>query len=202
MNALVQAKTAEQQDLRRHRAVKMGWGETLALLDAAANVRLGCRPVTFVNRSMVARALLDRRCRSLLARRILLPSDRLAAVGLQFMSPRKAWAAFEPGQLVRSFLTYMQEGRKIALVGGDRQRLERAGNALAKHAPWHSFTVIVLPENLDRHGRSHSDEILERADCDILLVDSADWQSEVRLDSFLAFRHDGLVLHAGRVFDT
>ena len=201
MNALAQTQTVEQLASPRRRISPLGWGETLALLDAAANVRLGCRPVTFINRSMVVRALFDRNCRSLLSRRMLLPADRLATLGLHLISRRSAWASFQQDQLVQALLTYMRDGRKIGLIGVDAERLERTRLALSIHAPWHSFTAITLPADLDRHGRTQSDDMLERADCDILLVDSADWQAEIRMDRFLAFRHDGLVLHAGRAFD-
>lgn len=201
MTALVRAQPLYGRAERECPISGLRWADALGLLEGAAGVRLGCRAVTFVDRQMILRSLMDSNCRAALAGRILLPVDRWAALGLQTLFRNWFVSACPPERFIPSLLTFMGTRRRIGLVGPDVVRLESTRDFLKRHAPWHEVSVIELNSQLDRAGRTVSDELLEQADCDVLVVDASGWDAERQMDTYLAFRHDGLMLHAGKLFD-
>ncbi|MFP3675112.1 WecB/TagA/CpsF family glycosyltransferase, partial [Bacillus sp. SIMBA_031] len=43
---------------------------------------------------------------------------------------------------VPALLTFMETPRRVGLIGGKRDVVERAAENFARHAPWHEFIVI------------------------------------------------------------
>ncbi|MBT9371911.1 hypothetical protein [Rhizobium sp. CSW-27] len=177
-----------------------GWGESLARLSACAENRIGCRAVIFLDLPRVLRAALDPVYRTWLAGQILLPAGRLAAALLGLVRPGQPVASLVPHRFVPSLLTFMEHSRHILLIGPDSARLEAARDRFRAHAPWHVFSVIVLETTVCGRARSAMDGAIERLGADVVIADAGDPETEIRLQTYLSYRHDGLVLLAQPAF--
>ncbi|SIQ02027.1 hypothetical protein SAMN05880590_101812 [Rhizobium sp. RU35A] len=203
MAASVSPVLAVRQDGRRAFGLSfptLGWADSLAMLEAAAELRVGCRAVTFLTLSGLLRALINPLYRARLGGHVLLPADRAVTVLLRLVRPRAAIASLTPDRFVPSLLTFMDHRRRILLIGADRSRLEAARRRLKAHAPWHDISTLAMTGPFPGRAASPLDAALEATAADMVIADARDEAEERRLEDFLAFRHDGLLLLASEIF--
>ncbi|MGN7292269.1 hypothetical protein [Rhizobium sp. SAFR-030] len=178
-----------------------GWSDSFSMLETAADIRVGCRTVSFLSLRQLLRSLVDRRFRQAMAGRVLLPDSRWIASVVGLVSSGRPVSEFDAARFVPSLLTFMEAPRRITLIGADEARLQTASRQLMAHSPWHQVTTVLLSEPVCGRRPIAADELLEAASPDVVIADARDWREEIRLERYLSFRHDGLALLAGRFFD-
>jgi UDP-N-acetyl-D-mannosaminuronic acid transferase (WecB/TagA/CpsF family) len=178
-----------------------GWSDSFSMLETVADIRVGCRTVSFLSLRQLLRSLVDRDYRDAMARRLLLPDSRWVAAAVGLVSPGRPVDAFDAARFVPSLLTFMEASRRVTLTGADEARLQAASRHLMAHSPWHQVTTVLLSEPVCGRRPIAADELLEAAAPDVVIADARHWQEEILVERYLSFRHDGLALLAGRFFD-
>ncbi len=171
------------------------------MLDAATDIRIGCRAVSFLTCTMLARSVVDHRYRRLLSERVLFPANRRTALLLGFAGYGRPMPVSDPVNFVPALLSYMSTSRRVLLVGQDKNRLLAARAQLAAQAPWHTVSAMILSERAVGRHPTPTDTLLDAAEPDVVIVDSSDARDEARTERYLSFRHDGLVILASDYFD-
>lgn len=176
------------------------WAESLARLAACAENRIGCRASVFLDLPRLVRAGIDPVYRTWLEGQMLLPAGRLSAALLALVRPGQRAAPLAPHRFVPSLLTFMDRSRHVLLIGTDAARLEATRERFRAHAPWHVFSVILLEGPVGGRARSAMDGAIDRLEADVVIVDAGDPQTEISMQTYLSYRHDGLVLLAQSAF--
>ena len=118
----------------------LDWSEAFTFVSALADVPIGQTAIFFLNAHNANLMLKDRAYREALSRHLVLPE------GIDFaslaMHGRTFPANLSGNDFVPALLTYMTTPKRIGLVGGRKDVLERAREGLAGHAPWHEFVAI------------------------------------------------------------
>ena len=166
----------------------MDWNGALAFFEghlATSRQRLA---VSFFDEGAALRQLVDPAYRNSLSHRILLP-----AAG----APLRAWECLTrkgtaPSHLhaerfVPAFLTFLAEGRRVALVGDEAGGIGRLREELSIHAPWHEIVAIAASEIAE-----YRDDVF-----DMILVQASSPVEEQRIETQLSSLHTGLIMMTG-----
>lgn len=166
----------------------LDWNSALSFVDELTRVPAQHTIISFLTASNAKRTLADPEYREALSGHLVFPqgsgmdSASLVAHGAKFPS------ILSPMEFVPALLTYMDNPKRIGLIGDDAESLEVARRSLMRHTPWHEFHVVTAPE-------------LDAASFDLLLVglqmtDQDAWvHRHVREDSAR------LVITVGKLFD-
>ncbi len=180
---------------------KFTWPEALSFANEMASLPIGQTVISFLNANNANLMLADRGYHDVLSRHIVFPDG----IGLDLAS-RALYGETFPANLngtdfIPALLTFMEQKKKVGLLGAAPGVAELAAKNLAKHTPWHEFVVIndgYFDEVKD------TPEIIERikdAKLDILLVAMGSSKQEKWVDRYIRPNHARLVLNVGALFD-
>ena len=180
--------------------VCFGYAEALAYADTMASMPFGQTVIAFMNANNANIMFEDAQYRDVLSRQVIFPDG----VGLDIASTFVYGEAF-PANLngtdfVPALLTYMEQPRRIGLIGARRDIVERAAANFKSHAPWHEFLVV----SDGYFDIANSKAIADRAaslDLDVLLVALGSPRQEKWIDRHIRPECAPLVISVGALFD-
>lgn len=166
----------------------MDWNGALAFFEGHLATSRQRLTVSFFDEGAALRQLVDPAYRNLLSHRTLLP-----AAG----APLRAWECltrkgtapthFRADQFVPAFLTFLAEGRRVALVGDEASGIGRLREELSIHAPWHEIVVIAASEIAE-----YRDDAF-----DVIFVQASNPAEEQRIEAQLSSLRAGLIMMTG-----
>lgn len=176
----------------------LDWSEAFTFVSALADVPVGQTAIFFLSAHNANLMLKDRAYREALSRHLVLPE------GIDFaslaMHGRTFPANLNGNDFVPALMTYMTTSKKIGLVGGRKDVLERACQGLAGHAPWHEFVAIHDGGFTDTDSAQIVGEIA-RHKVDILLIAMDSPRQEIWIDRYIRPEHARLVFGVGSLFE-
>lgn len=177
------------------------WADALSFINKLASQPTGQTVISFVNAHNMLVMLDDDNYRDVLMRNLVLPDG----VGLDIASRVAHGVAF-PANLngtdfVPALLTYMAQRKRVGLIGGRGDVVERAAEDFRRHAPWHEFVAISDGYfDMERDsGRVAAAVARERLD--ILIVGMGTPLQEKWVAENILKEHARLVLTVGALFD-
>lgn len=178
----------------------LGWQEALAFANDLASMAVGQTVISFVNAHNMLVMLNDGNYREVLSSNLVLPDG----VGLDIAS-RASYGASFPANLngtdfVPALLTFMDGPKRIGLVGGRREVVEKAAENFRLHAPWHDF-VVVSDGYFDKQNSESVVAEIERQKLDVLIVGMGTPLQEAWVAANICAEHARLVLTVGALFD-
>lgn len=177
----------------------MDWTEALTHVEAASSQRQGARSLSFIDGQTALRLSVDKDCRAVLGKRILLPASRVLALTVRLQGDGPLKASFEAAGFVDALLTFMSR-RHVALVGADLSRLKATQARLAQHAPWHVFSIVRAADLGSGIAVNGSISGPVSSAPDMVIVDACGYDEELRFEEALSLRHNGLIVMAGGAF--
>jgi exopolysaccharide biosynthesis WecB/TagA/CpsF family protein len=102
--------------------------------------------------------------------------------------------------LVPAWLTYMEEPKRIGLIGAKPEVLRAAAQMFRLHTPWHNFIEIADGYTQD----TKTGEVLQSVaalNLDILIIAMGSPLQEIWIDTHVKPEHARLVLSVGALFD-
>lgn len=166
----------------------MDWDGALAFLEGYLATSRQRLTVSFLDESAALRQLVDPAYRNLLSHRTMLP-----AAG----APLRAWERltrkgsapthFSAKRFVPAFLTFLAEGRRVAIVGEEASDIERLREELSIHTPWHEIVAIAASELAE-----YRDDVF-----DMVLVQASSPAEEQRIEAQLSSLRASLVMMVG-----
>lgn len=178
----------------------LNWSEAFTFVSALADVPIGQTAVSFLNAHNANVMLKDPAYREVLGRHLVLPDGVGIDVASLAIHGHMFPANLNGTDFVPALLTYMTRPKKIGLVGGRPDVLERARQAFADHAPWHEFVAIQDGFFSDAESASVADRIAQEK-VDILLVAMGTPRQEMWIDRYIRPEHARLVFGVGALFD-
>lgn len=196
----ISASTARREILGLD-VCKFSWAEALSFAGEMASLPIGQTVISFLNANNANLMMGDPDYKDVLSRQIVFPDG----IGVDIAS-RAVYGESFPANLngtdfVPALLTFMEQKKRIGLIGAAPGVAERAAEGFAKHAPWHEF-VAVSDGYFDE--RRDSAEILKRISdlkLDVLLVAMGSPKQEKWVDEYIRPQHARLVLSVGALFD-
>lgn len=177
----------------------MDWTDTFGYVEAVANLRHGPQALSFIDGRTAFRLSVDADCRAVLGRRVLLPASRMLAVTARLQGDGPLKASFDALRFTDALLTFLPR-RHIALVGAKLSRLEQARERFAQHAPWHAFSVVRAADLGSGIAVNGVVPGLVATAPDLVIVDAAGYEEELRFEQALTLHHNGLMVMAGTAF--
>jgi len=178
----------------------LNWPEAFTFVSALADVPIGQTAVSFLNAHNANLMLADPSYREVLSRHLILPDG----VGVDFaslaMHGRMFPANLNGTDFVPALLTYMTTPKKVGLVGGRPDVLQRACEGFASHTPWHEFVAIHDGFFTEEESDAVVEEIA-RQKVDILLIAMGTPKQEMWIDRHIRPEHARLVFGVGALFD-
>jgi exopolysaccharide biosynthesis WecB/TagA/CpsF family protein len=101
---------------------------------------------------------------------------------------------------VPALLTFMEQPKRIGLVGGRSDIVEKAAENFRNHAPWHEF-VVISDGYFDKVDSSAVTSEIERQKLDVLIVGMGTPLQEKWVADHIRPQHARLVLTVGALFD-
>jgi exopolysaccharide biosynthesis WecB/TagA/CpsF family protein len=178
----------------------LNWSEAFTFVSALADVPIGQTAISFLNAHNANLMLKDPAYREVLSRHLVLPDGVGVDVASLAMHGRTFPANLNGTDFVPSLLTYMTRPKKIGLVGGRKDVLERAREGFANHAPWHEFVAIHDGFFTEEESGTVADQIASHK-VDILLVAMGTPKQEMWIDRHIRPEHARLVFGVGALFD-
>ena len=178
----------------------LGWEDALVFINELLSMPVGQTSISFVNAHNMLMTLRDEEYRSILARNLVLPDG----IGLNIASKVAHGTPF-PANLngtdfVPALLTFMEQPRRIGLIGGQREVVERAAANFRRHAPWHEL-VVVSDGFFDKDDPSEVIREVERLKLDILIIGMGTPLQEKWAHHHIRTDHARLVMTVGALFD-
>ncbi|MBB4274755.1 WecB/TagA/CpsF family glycosyltransferase [Rhizobium mongolense] len=178
----------------------LGWDDALVFINELASFPVGQTVISFVNAHNMLMTLRDSEYRDILLQNLVLPDG----IGLNIASKIAHGAPF-PANLngtdfVPAFLTYMENPRRVGLIGGRREVVERAAANFRKHAPWHEF-IVISDGYFDKENPTELIDEVERQALDILIIGMGTPLQEKWAHHHIRPDHARLVLTVGALFD-
>lgn len=178
----------------------LGWDDALTFINELASLPLGQTVISFVNAHNMLVMLRDETYRDVLVQNLVLPDG----IGVDIAS-RVAHGASFPANLngtdfVPALLTFMEQPKRIGLVGGRRDIIEKAAENFHHHAPWHDF-VVISDGYFDKNDSRDVTAEIERQKLDILIVGMGTPLQEKWVADNIRPQHARLVLTVGALFD-
>jgi exopolysaccharide biosynthesis WecB/TagA/CpsF family protein len=178
----------------------LNWPEAFTFVSALADVPIGQTVVSFLNAHNANVMLRDGAYREVLSRHLVLPDGVGIDLASLAMHGRMFPANLNGTDFVPALLTYITTPKKIGLVGGRADVLERACEGFANHTPWHEFVAIHDGYFGDEDSAAVADEIA-RHKVDILLIAMGTPKQELWIDRHIRPEHARLVFGVGALFD-
>jgi exopolysaccharide biosynthesis WecB/TagA/CpsF family protein len=178
----------------------LGWDDALVFINELLSVPVGQTSISFVNAHNMLLALRDDEYREILSQNLVLPDG----IGLNIASKIAHGAPF-PANLngtdfVPALLTFMEQPRRIGLIGGSRDVIEAAAANFRRHTPWHEF-IVVSDGFFDKEDPSVVVDELSRQKLDIVIVGMGTPLQEKWAHDHIREDHARLVLTVGALFD-
>lgn len=178
----------------------LGWDDALVFINELASIPVGQTTVCFVNAHNMLMALRDEEYHNIMSQNLVLPDG----IGLNIASKVAHGAPF-PANLngtdfVPALLTYMEDSKRVGLIGGTREVVEKAASNFRRHAPWHEF-VVVSDGFFDKQDCSAVTSEIESQQLDILIVGMGTPLQEKWVHKNVRADHARLVLTVGALFD-
>lgn len=178
----------------------LDWPEAFTFVSALADVPIGQTTISFLNAHNANLMLSDMHYREVLSRHLVLPDGVGIDIASLAMHGRMFPANLNGTDFVPSLLTYITTPKKVGLVGGRADVLERAREGFANHTPWHEFVAIHDGYFDDVQSPAVADEIA-RHKVDILLIAMGTPKQELWIDQNIRPEHARLVFGVGALFD-
>ncbi|AVA20356.1 MULTISPECIES: WecB/TagA/CpsF family glycosyltransferase [unclassified Rhizobium] len=178
----------------------LDWEDALNFINELASLPVGQTVISFVNAHNMLMMLRDGRYRDVLAKNLVLPDG----VGLDIAS-RVAHGVSFPANLngtdfVPALLTFMDRPKRIGLIGGRRDVVEKAAENFRKHAPWHEF-IVIADGYFDKEKSDLVTAEVSRQKIDVLIVGMGTPLQEKWVADHIEPQHARLVLTVGALFD-
>ncbi len=178
----------------------LGWDDALVFINELLSMPVGQTSISFVNAHNILLAQRDKEYRDILAQNLVLPDG----IGLNIASKIAHGSPF-PANLngtdfVPALLTFMEQPRRIGLIGGTRQVVEAAAANFRRHAPWHEF-IVVSDGFFDKEDPSVVVAETARQKLDILIVGMGTPLQEKWAHKHIRADHARLVMTVGALFD-
>lgn len=178
----------------------LDWEDALTFVNELASTPSGHTSISFVNAHNMLVMLRDDAYRQVLERNLVLPDG----VGLDIAS-RVAHGEPFPANLngtdfVPALLTFMEQPKRIGLLGGRRSVVEKAAEKFRQHAPWHEF-IIIADGFFDPARSDVVTTEISRQNIDMLIVGMGTPLQEKWVAEHVDARHVRLVLTVGALFD-
>jgi exopolysaccharide biosynthesis WecB/TagA/CpsF family protein len=178
----------------------LGWDDALVFINELLSVPVGQTSISFVNAHNMLMTLRDSEYRAILAQNLVLPDG----IGLNIASKIAHGSPF-PANLngtdfVPALLTFMEQPRRVGLIGGKPEVVERAAANFRRHAPWHEF-IVISDGYFDKDDASDVVAEIERRKPDILIVGMGTPLQEKWAYHTIRSDHARLVLTVGALFD-
>ncbi|OHV75767.1 hypothetical protein LCM4573_13895 [Rhizobium sp. LCM 4573] len=170
----------------------MDWNGVLAFFEGHLKAPRRKLTVSFFDENAALRQLVDPAYRDLLSQRALLPAaGTLSRTWERLTRKDTASAHFRVERFAPALLTFLAEGRRIALVGEEMGAVGRLREELSAHAPWHEFMAIATSQIGE-----HRDDFF-----DLILVQAGSPAEERRIEPRLSGLHTSLVVIVGTGLD-
>ncbi len=176
------------------------YAEALGFVSEMASLPLGQTIISFLNANNANIMLDDAQYREILARQIILPDGIGVDIASTLVYGDKFPANLNGTDFVPALLTYIDRPRRIGLIGGLPDVVEKAAANFKRHAPWHDFVIVSDGYFED----ADSDKVVERIEAlklDVLLVGLGSPKQEKWVDAHIRTEHARLVLCVGALFD-
>ncbi|MBB3455720.1 exopolysaccharide biosynthesis WecB/TagA/CpsF family protein [Rhizobium sp. BK313] len=178
----------------------LNWEDALTFINELASLPVGQTVISFVNAHNMLLMLNDGGYRDVLAQNLILPDG----VGLDIAS-RVAHGVSFPANLngtdfVPALLTFMERPKRIGLIGGRRDVIEKAAENFRKHAPWHEF-IVIADGYFDKAQSNLITAEVGRQNIDVLVVGMGTPLQEKWVAEHIDAQHARLVLTVGALFD-
>jgi exopolysaccharide biosynthesis WecB/TagA/CpsF family protein len=178
----------------------LGWDDALVFINELLSMPVGHTSISFVNAHNILLAQRDKEYRDILAQNLVLPDG----IGLNIASKIAHGSPF-PANLngtdfVPALLTFMEQPRRIGLIGGTRDVVEAAAANFRRHAPWHEF-IVVSDGFFDKEDPSVVVAETARQKLDILIVGMGTPLQEKWAHKHIRADHARLVMTVGALFD-
>jgi exopolysaccharide biosynthesis WecB/TagA/CpsF family protein len=178
----------------------LDWNDSLTFINELASLPLGQTVISFVNAHNMLVMLRDEAYRDVLVQNLVLPDG----IGVDIAS-RVAHGASFPANLngtdfVPALLTFMEQPKRIGLVGGRSDIIEKAAENFRQHAPWHEF-VVISDGYFDKSDCKDVIADIERQKLDILIVGMGTPLQEKWVADNIRPQHARLVMTVGALFD-
>ncbi|MDL2401473.1 WecB/TagA/CpsF family glycosyltransferase [Rhizobium mayense] len=178
----------------------LNWEDALNFINQLASLPVGQTVISFVNAHNMLLMLRDGDYRDVLVQNLVLPDG----VGLDIAS-RAAHGLSFPANLngtdfVPALLTFMDRPKRIGLIGGRRDVVERAAENFHNHAPWHEF-IVIADGYFDKAKSDLVTAEVNRRKIDVLIVAMGTPLQEKWVAEHIDAQHARLVLTVGALFD-
>jgi exopolysaccharide biosynthesis WecB/TagA/CpsF family protein len=178
----------------------LDWQQALTFVNDLASAPIGHTVISFVNAHNMLVMLHDGNYREVLSGNLVLPDG----LGLDLASRVSHGESF-PANLngtdfVPALLTFMDRPKRIGLIGGRHDVVEKAAKNFRLHAPWHEFAVIS-DGYFDKENSADVIAEIERQKLDVLIVGMGTPLQEAWVAANIAPEHARLVLTVGALFD-
>ncbi|MDE1991628.1 MAG: WecB/TagA/CpsF family glycosyltransferase [Rhizobiaceae bacterium] len=178
----------------------LNWEDALTFINELASLPVGQTVISFVNAHNMLLMLRDADYRDVLAHHLVLPDG----IGLDIAS-RAAHGVSFPANLngtdfVPALLTFMERPKRIGLIGGRPDVIEKAAQKFSEHAPWHEF-VVIADGYFGNAGNDHVKAEIARQKLDVLIVGMGTPLQEKWVAENIGPQHARLVLTVGALFD-
>jgi exopolysaccharide biosynthesis WecB/TagA/CpsF family protein len=178
----------------------LDWQEALAFANDLASAPVGHTVISFVNAHNMLVMLHDGNYREVLSGNLVLPDG----LGLDLASRVSHGESF-PANLngtdfVPALLTFMDGPKRIGLIGGRYDVVEKAAKNFRLHAPWHEF-IVISDGYFDKENSGDIVAEIARQKLDVLIVGMGTPLQEAWVAANIAPEHARLVLTVGALFD-
>jgi exopolysaccharide biosynthesis WecB/TagA/CpsF family protein len=178
----------------------LGWDDALVFINELLSVPMGQTSISFVNAHNMLMTLRDSEYRAILSQNLVLPDGIGLNIASQIAHGSPFPANLNGTDFVPALLTFMEQPRRIGLIGGKRDVVERAAASFRRHAPWHEF-LVISDGYFDREDVSEVVAEIERRKPDILIVGMGTPLQEKWAYNTIRSDHARLVLTVGALFD-
>lgn len=176
------------------------YGEALSFANQMASLPIGQTIISFLNANNANIMFEDEEYRSILSRHMILPDGVGVDVASAFVHGDKFPANLNGTDFVPALLTYMDRPKRIGLIGGRDDVVEKAAANFKRHAPWHDFIVVSNGYFSDADSPQVAARVQE-ANLDVLLVALGSPKQEKWVDANIRAEHARLVICVGALFD-
>jgi exopolysaccharide biosynthesis WecB/TagA/CpsF family protein len=178
----------------------LGWDDALVFINELLSMPVGQTSISFVNAHNMLLALHDEEYREILSQNLVLPDGIGLNIASQIAHGSPFPANLNGTDFVPALLTFMEQPRRIGLIGGTRDVVEGAATNFRRHAPWHEF-IVVSDGFFDKDDPSAVIDELSRQKLDIVIVGMGTPLQEKWAHQHIRDDHARLVMTVGALFD-
>lgn len=176
------------------------WGHALSLVGELSGLAAGQSRIAFLNANNANIMFTDQDYRAVLAEQLVLADGVGIDIASFVLNGAKFKANLNGTDFVPALLTYIDNGKRVGLIGGAPDVLAGAAENFRRHAPWHDF-IAISDGYFDKHDSGAVLDRLRDAKVDILLVGMGTPLQEKWVHQHIREEHARLVLCVGALFD-